>query len=192
MDNELLKEQELLNAITKAYDVKGNVIRKGRVEVFVKKELIPSVLLYVKEQKGYKHLSHVACIDWIEQGEFQLTFNIWSHADKIMLYVKTRIDRENPVMENLDGIWDQLNTYEREFREMFGIEFTGLVGEKEFILEDWDDMPPMRRDFDTVQYSKDHYYFRPGREDAKDVRKTLTDRTGEEIPDYATKYSREK
>jgi len=192
MDNEIIKEQELLDAIKKAYDVEGNVIRKSRIEVFVKKELIPSVLLYVKEQKGYHHLSHVACIDRIEEGEFQLVFNIWSHADKIMLYVKTRVKRDNPVMENLDGIWDQLNTYEREFREMFGIEFTGLVGDKEFVLEDWDDMPPMRRDFDTVQYSKDHFYFRPGREDAQDVRKVLTDRTGEEIPDYATKYSREK
>jgi len=192
MDNELIKEQELLKKLTAAYECNGNVIRKGRVEIFVKKDIIPSVLLYVKEQLNYKHLSHVACIDWIEQGEFQLTFNIWSHDEKIMLYVKTRIDRDNAVMENLDGIWDQLNTYEREFREMFGIEFTGLVGEKEFILEDWDDMPPMRRDFDTVQYSKDHYYFRPGREDAKDVRHTITERSGEHIPDYATKYSREK
>ncbi len=192
MDNELIKEQELLDAIIKAYNVKGNVIRKGRVEVFINKETIPSVLLYVKEQKGYHHLSHVACIDWIEQGEFQLTFNIWSHTDKILLYVKTRVDRDNAVMENLDGIWPQLNTYEREFRELFGIEFTGLVGDKEFVLEGWDDIPPMRRDFDTVQYSKDHYYFRPGREDAKDVRKVIADRSGEEIPDFATKYSREK
>jgi len=157
MDNEIIKEQELLNDIVKAYDVKGNVIRKGRVEVFVKKELIPSILLYVKEQKGYHHMSHLACADWIEQGEFQLTFNIWSHTDKILLYIKTRVDRDNAVMENLDGIWPQLNTYERELREMFGIEFTGLIGEKEFILEDWDEMPPMRRDFDTVQYSKDHF-----------------------------------
>lgn len=192
MDNEIIKEQELLNSIVKAYDVKGNVIRKGRVEVFVNKELIPSILLYVKEQKGYHHMSHLACIDWIEQGEFQLTFNIWSHTDKILLYIKTRVERDNAVMENLDGIWPQLNTYERELREMFGIEFTGLIGEKEFILEDWDEMPPMRRDFDTVQYSKDHFYFRPGREDAQDVRTTITERSGETIPDYAIKYSREK
>ena len=42
----------------------------------------------------------------------------------------------------------------------------------EFLLEGWNDMPPMRRDFDTVKYCEDTYDFRPGREhvDPKEVR----------------------
>ncbi len=191
MSNDLVLENEILNLIKSAFNAEGNVIKSRRVEVFVKKDQVSSVLLFAKEQRGYIHLSHSTCIDWIEEGEFELIYSILSPKDKIMLYVKTRIDRDNPVMENLDGIWHQLNTYEREMREMYGIEFPGLIGDKEFCLEDWDEIPPMRRDFDTVEFARKTFYQRPGREDAKDVRKTLTEQSGEKIPDFATKYSRE-
>ena len=87
-------------------------------------------------------------------------------------------------------IWRHANTYEREIREMFGIDFPGLVANKEFILEDWQDMPPMRRDFKTKEYVDDHYFERPGREDAQDVRETIADRSGEVIPEFAKKFSR--
>ena len=73
---------------------------------------------------------------------------------------------------------------------MFGIQFPGLVGRQELILEDWDDIPPMRRDFDTLQYVMENFEFRSGREDARDVRETIAKRTGEEIPEFAKKYSR--
>jgi NADH-quinone oxidoreductase subunit C len=101
------------------------------------------------------------------------------------------ISRENAEIDNIDMIWRQANTYEREIREMYGIQFNGLVGAQEFILEDWDNMPPMRRDFDTAQYIKEAYFNRPGREDAGNVREEIIKRSGEEIPDFAKKYSRD-
>jgi len=48
----------------------------------------------------------------------------------------------------------------------------------------------MRRDFDTEAYANETFFHRPGREDAQDVRETITKRSGEEIPDFAKKYSR--
>ena len=93
-------------------------------------------------------------------------------------------------MDNLDMIWRQANTYEREIKEMYGIEFPGLEAPKDFLLEDWTGMPPMRRDFDTASYAKDTFYNRPGREDARDVREEIARRSGEDIPDFAKKYSR--
>ena len=74
---------------------------------------------------------------------------------------------------------------------MYGITFNGLVGEEEFILEDWEGMPPMRRDFNTAEFVKDAFFERPGREDAQDVREAIIERSREEIPDFAKKYSRD-
>jgi len=162
----------------------------NRLDFTVKKETIPSVLMYFKENMGFRHLSHIAYVDWIEEGEFELVYILWSPADKVKLFVHTRIDRENPVMENIDMIWRQANTYEREIKEMLGIEFPGLVAPDEFILEDWEDIPPFRRDFDTLEYVNRTFWHRPGREDAQDVRETIAGRSGEEIPDFAQKYSR--
>lgn len=162
----------------------------NRVDVVIGKEKIPAILFYLKEQMKFIHLVHITCVDWIEENKFELIFIVWSPEKKIKVFVKTFLDRNNPVMENIDMIWRQANTYERELREMFGIEFEGLVAPKEFILEDWDDIPPMRRDFDTEAYAKKRFFERPGREDARDVRQTIAERTGEEIPEFAKKYSR--
>lgn len=190
---QLEREQAIADALKNVFpDLTSKVKRVRRVEASVNKKLTPSVLVHAKNVLGFKALSHISCVDWIEDDHFEMVYILWHPEQKIQLLIKTLISRENPVMENIDTIWRQANTYQREFREMFGIEFPGFVGEKEFILEDWDDMPPMRRDFDTKEFVKEAYFLRPGREDAKDVRSTIAERSKEEIPDYAKKYSREK
>ena len=184
----LLLEQLKNHFNDKIFDLK--VQRHRRVQLRTTTEQIEAVLLYLKEKLGYKHLSHLSCVDWIEENRFELVYILWHPGDKINVLVKIDVDRLNPVAPNIDYIWPQANTYERELREMFGIQFPGLVGREELILEDWDDIPPMRRDFDTLQYVMENFEFRSGREDARDVRETIAKRTGEEIPEFAKKYSR--
>jgi len=186
------KEQQIVDQLINTFqNLSGKVKRERRIEVSVSKKLIPSVLSYVKDQLSFTHMSHMSCVDWLEDEHFELIYILWSPEYKVQLLVKTLINRENPSIENVDMIWGQLNTYQREIREMFGIEFTGMEGRQEFILEDWDDMPPMRRDFDTAEFIKEAYFERPGRENAKNVRDEIAERSGEDIPDFAKKYSRD-
>jgi NADH-quinone oxidoreductase subunit C len=186
------KEQQIVDQLVNTFqNLSGKVKRERRIEVSVSKRLIPSVLSYVKDQLSFTHMSHMSCVDWLEDEHFELIYILWSPEYKVQLLVKTLINRENPSTENVDMIWGQLNTYQREIREMFGIEFTGMEGRQEFILEDWDDMPPMRRDFDTAEFIKEAYFERPGRENAKNVRDEIAERSGEDIPDFAKKYSRD-
>ncbi len=190
---ELVNENKLIDNLKAHFGDKisdARIQRSRRVIVCTTKENIEAVLLFMKEKLGYIHLSHMSCVDWIEENRFELVYILWHPQEKLNALVKIDIDRNNPVAPNIDYIWRQANTYEREIREMFGIEFDGLVGRRELILEDWDDMPPMRRDFDTLKYTLENFEFRPGREDAQDVRETIAKRTGEEIPEFAKKYSR--
>ncbi|OYT12650.1 MAG: NADH-quinone oxidoreductase subunit C [Bacteroidetes bacterium 4572_114] len=162
----------------------------NRLDFTVDKQCVPSILTYLKDRLGYIHLSHITCVDWLEENEFELIFIVWSPVEKMKVFVRTRIDRNNPVMTNIDMIWRQANTYERELREMYGVEFIGLEAPDEFLLEDWAGPPPMRRDFDTGVYADETFWHRPGREDALDVREEIIKRSREEIPDFAKKYSR--
>jgi len=188
---ELLLEK-IRDRIKVNFDLKDSKfnMNERRIDLYIDKKSISSILFYLKEQMGFKHLMHASVVDWLEEGELEVIFLLWAPKEKISVFVKTRLDRENAKMDNLDMIWPQLNTYEREFKEMYGIEFEGLEAPDEFILEDWDGPPPMRRDFDTAAFAKDVYSERTGREDAKDVRETIAKRSGEEIPDFAKKYSR--
>ncbi len=191
-DSNLHNEEKLLNLLRKKFLLKESTIKRAkRVEVKVEpKEIIP-ILLYAKENSGYTAFTHMSCVDWIEDGEFEVVYILWHPEEKINFFVKTRVPRDNGSLPNIDFIWRQANTYEREIREMFRIQFEGLVGRKEFILEDWEHLPPMRRDFDTAEFVKETYFHRPGREDAKDVREHVQERTDEELPDFAKKYSRD-
>ncbi len=187
-----MNEQELLKHLLEHFGDKitGNVKRDRRVEIFASTNNIEDILLYTKNSLGFIHLTHFSCVDWIEENEFELVYANLSPDSNITILTKVRVDRENPVAPNIDYIWRHANTHEREIREMYGIQFTGLVGEQDFALEDWIDLPPMRRDFDTLEFSKKTYFDRPGREDAKDVRETIRQRNDEDIPDFAKKYSR--
>jgi len=98
---DLVKENKLLDAVSQAFKIKGKVIRNRRVEVNADKNMVSSILLFAKKQLGYIHMAHMTCVDWIDQGEFELVYTIYSPIEKITLFVKTRIDRENPEMENM-------------------------------------------------------------------------------------------
>ena len=181
----------LKDKIIEVFEVETKETNENRLKLIADKKIVSSILLYLKTQLGFIHLNHISCVDWIEKNQFELVYIVWNPVTKKTVLVHTFIDRENPEMENIDTIWDQANTYEREMREMFGIEFPGLVGAKEFILEDWQEIPPMRRDFDSQKYAAETYQKRPGRENARSVREELMKRSGEELPDFAKKYSRD-
>ncbi len=165
------------------------VQRERRIIVELRSDLIPPFLSFAKEYLSFIHMAHYSCVDWLEENKFELVFMLWSYEEGVMLIVKTKIDREKPEFVTIKHLWPQAETYEREIHEMYGVDFKGNDRLGEFILEDWEDLPPMRRDFDTVKYAGEHYFTRPGREDAQDVRETIARHSGEEIPDFAKKYS---
>jgi NADH-quinone oxidoreductase subunit C len=192
MTDTLNKENKLLEVLKEEFKLlSGKVKRSRRVEVIIENEQIIPILLFAKERLNYIHFSHMSCVDWIEEGKFEIIYILWSPEEKINLLIKTKVAREDEDLPNIDFIWRQANTYEREIREMYGLPFDGLVGREEFILEDWDEIPPMRRDFITDEYVRETYFEREGREDAKDVREQILGRTDEKLPDFAKKYSRD-
>jgi NADH-quinone oxidoreductase subunit C len=191
MTMEELKKNTLQKITDHFNEVTVKEYAGNRVDITVPRKTVPAILFYLKDEMGYNHLSHISCVDWIEEKEFELVYILWSYTDKLKLFVHTRVDREKPVMDNIDMIWRQANTYEREIKEMYGIHFEGLQAPEEFLLEDWQGPPPMRRDFDTHAYAMKTFWDRQeARKDAQDVRETITKRTGEELPDVAKKYTR--
>jgi NADH-quinone oxidoreductase subunit C len=50
-----------------------------------------------------------------------------------------RIARDPASMDSIHGLWPTAATYQRELREMFGIDFPGSPGvDEDFILEGWE------------------------------------------------------
>jgi len=154
------------NALRARYDIGEPVFtREDLAFIESRKVDTPDVLAYLRDHQGYRHLCFITCVDRIEEDRFELVYMLRNHETKHDIGVKTFIDRENPVMESVHTFWAAAATYQRELREMFGIDFPGCPRvEENFALESWEGPPPMRRDFDTKKYSEETYFPRPGRE----------------------------
>ncbi|MGD2128186.1 MAG: NADH-quinone oxidoreductase subunit C [Lysobacterales bacterium] len=133
-----------------------------RIEV-PRPDIIP-LLSYLKTETPFVQLTHLSVVDWIETNEFELIYLVTAPSLLTTLMICIRIDREKAEAESVFNLWLQAETYEQEINEMYGIHFPGSPRQGiPFILEGWNDMPPMRRDFDTVEYCRRVHPERPGR-----------------------------
>jgi NADH-quinone oxidoreductase subunit C len=142
--------------------------QNGLAFVTVPSEQLRPLLLHLRDCESFTHLVLLTAVDWIEEGEFQLTYLLCNREAAQDFGVRVMIERPAEglaTMESIHDIWPTAETYQRELREMFGIDFPGSPRvDAEFILEGWIDKPPYRRDFDTLRFSEESFKHRPGRE----------------------------
>lgn len=136
-----------------------------QIAAVVKPDGIHGALAYLKN-KGFTQLCILTCIDWIEDSQFELVYILFSWTDGIHIQLRARIDREKPFFTTVTDIFPGARYYEREVHEFFGVEFCGNEDSyKPLFLELWDDIPPLRKDFDPQAYSDSKF---PMRENANE------------------------
>jgi NADH-quinone oxidoreductase subunit C len=93
--------------------------------------------------------------------------------------VELNIPRVESQLPTLLKLFPQAEVMERDLHEMYGIKFIGNPTLYDFALEDWQEIPPLRREFDTLKYVNEHFDFRKGREDNRDVKAEIKRRRAE-------------
>ncbi len=157
--------EKTLEHIEKAFAGTNRVTqRESWAFITVPKELAVEAVTWLRDRAGYRHLVLISAVDWIERDIFQLTYILHSNDTQADIGIRVEIEREEPAMHSIHHLWAQAPVYQRELKEMFGIDFPGSPRVNEpFILEGWKEIPPMRRDFDTRKYSEETYFPREGR-----------------------------
>ncbi len=139
---------------------------KNKFQAFIqiKKDSAVALISHLKMVEGYKHLSFFTAVDQIEKGVFELMYMLHNYNTNQDLCIVVHIDRIDAEMQSIHHLWPAIETYQRELREMFGINFPGSPRVMDnFCLEGWDNTPPMRREFDTKKFCEETFYERPGR-----------------------------
>ncbi len=157
--------KELTERLKKTFDITDVVYQRDNLTfATVDKDSALDIVAHCRDYEGFSHFVMLSCVDWIEDGKFQLTYLLNNPKERYDLGIRTMISRDNATMSSAHGLWRQISTYQRELKEMYGIDFPGSPRvDESFILEGWDDIPPMRREFDTKKYSEDTYFPRDGR-----------------------------
>ncbi len=135
---------------------KARINTGNHVLIQTHKSLVAGLLILLKN-KTFKHLAMISAVDFINQGEFELVYNVFSYEYKINAFVKCRIKRENANMESILEIWPHAQRYEQDIHEFFGINFTGNPDLSSLFLHNWLDIPPMRKDFNTREFTETLY-----------------------------------
>ena len=164
MVKEFIMNQTIEN-IKKQFNItKVDTQRDNLVYVTVEKDRLLSLLIFLRNNEGMKHFVLMTAVDFIEDDIFQLTYTLNNPDKKFDIGIRIKIDRTIASMESAHSLWPTIATYQREIFEMYGISFPGSPRiDEELMLEGWDEIPPGRRDFDTLKYAEDTFFPREGR-----------------------------
>ena len=154
----LPEEKKISKRIQSEFKVKGFSISKRRIWLTAQRENLLDLCFLVKEM-GFDHLSSISVTDWPDDGEFELTYHVWSYSKKILITIRVRVDRDKPEVHSTFPIWkENAGIHEREMHEMFGVVFEGNPDLSSLFLEDWEGPPPFRKDFDWRKYVREKCY----------------------------------
>lgn len=144
----------ILDDIKRNFDLLGSEFPDSRqLAIDIESHEVHSVLSYLKSI-GYTQMSLLTCIDLIEESKFELVYILLNWNNGVHIQVRAKISRENPVFRTITNIFPGAQYYERDVHEFFGVEFVGNeMSYKHLFLEMWDDIPPMRKDFDPQAYN---------------------------------------
>jgi NADH-quinone oxidoreductase subunit C len=155
----------MLERLSREFHVTDIIERKpGLTTLTVPKDMAETLIRELRDREGYTHLNFMTAIDYIERGLFTLVYMLHNYDTRSSLSVHVNIERDKAEMTSIHTLWAQAWTYQRELRELWGIRFPGSPRlDEDFCLEGWDEIPPMRREFDTVEYCERTYVSRDGR-----------------------------
>ncbi len=154
MTNSMSNTEFVTNLVESQYKViSTEVVDKYQVSFEVKKEDVHSLLTLLKTS-GWIQLSYLSAVDWPLDNEFEMVYIVFNWDKAVHIQIRTRLDRDTASINSILPIYPGCKYYEREAHEFFGIKFPGNPDhEKQLILEEWDDIPPLRKDFDPRAYS---------------------------------------
>ncbi|MEA3290727.1 MAG: NADH-quinone oxidoreductase subunit C [Pseudomonadota bacterium] len=136
-----------------------------RLRLDIDSDALPALLELLRGRASYVHLSAISCVDWIEDGEFELVYHLWSYETNSLVSAHTRILRNPGIYLSVYDLYQPAAFFERDIFEMFGVRFEGHPNLEKFILTEWDGPPPMRKDFDSEAYVNETFNWQEYRPD---------------------------
>lgn len=87
-------------------------------------------------------------VDWINENQMEVVYDFSRYDfDTCRVVVRTRVDRDNPVVPTITTIYAGASWHERETHEFFGIKFSGHPHLVPLLLPEDADFHPLLKDF---------------------------------------------
>lgn len=93
-------------------------------------------------------IESITGVDWIKENQLEIVYDFSRYDfDLCRVVIRTRVDRDNPVIPTITTIYDGANWHERETHDFFGIKFDGHPHLIPLLLPEDADFHPLLKDF---------------------------------------------
>ncbi|MDD5427756.1 MAG: NADH-quinone oxidoreductase subunit C [Candidatus Omnitrophica bacterium] len=143
------KEESLQGELIKNFrflDGKITVSRPRRMSAEVPPANFREVLEYAVDKLSFTMLCAITGLD--ETANLAFIYHI-AREDGIILNIKVAVDRNNPAIETITGLFPGADVYERELVDLLGAKVEGLAkGSRYPLTDDWPAGEyPLRKDW---------------------------------------------
>lgn len=117
------------------------------------KNILKSILEFLKKEGGYKFLMDLFAIDYLRLLEqnfnkrFKVVYNLYSYEKNHRIFTEIPIAEEEAELESVVDLWNSANWFEREVYDMFGIKFKNHPNLKRILMYDGFEGHPLRKDY---------------------------------------------
>jgi NADH-quinone oxidoreductase subunit C len=144
-------EENFLTTLKSKYPdlvTSSDALDRKKISVVTNAENLYNVALALRDDFGFTHPSACGAVDYPNENRMQLIYYIMNPRNKLLLFLRVDISRNDPHIKSLTPVWEAMSFHEREAREMFGIDFIGHPNPTTFLLPpDWKGGYPLRKDF---------------------------------------------
>ena len=139
----------LLKETLKNFDIEY-ADANGTPQLVIKKEDIVDAAKIIKTDENFRFdmlIDEFGVDKFTKVNRFEVIVNLWSEKFKERIFLKIKLDTENPEMPSLTEVWKAANYNERETFDMFGINFKGHPDLRRIYMPENFEYHPLRKDF---------------------------------------------
>jgi len=126
-------------------------VKEGKEVLFSTPENLIELMEFLNKDKEMM-FDTLLCVTGYDDKVIGSAYNLFSLEKVHYIEVRVEVDRENPVIPSVEGIWKAANWHEREAFDLFGINYEGHTDLRRILLpNDWEGYP-LRKDFVTPEF----------------------------------------
>jgi NADH-quinone oxidoreductase subunit C len=142
--------QTLVDGLTENFSDKLIEVYQSSGDTFVRVEAdsILEISEYLKEKQHFVFLCDVFGNDRYTSDErFEVVYNLMNLRTQTRVFIKVRVEEENPTLESVSSIWKAAGWNEREVYDMFGVRFENHPDLRRIFMPEDFEYFPMRKEF---------------------------------------------
>ncbi len=148
---------ELSDTLQKVVDGLTEDFSESLIEVYqssgdtfirVESESVLEICTYLKDKQHFSFLCDIIGTDRYTSDErFEVIYNLINLRTQTRVFLKVRVEEENPVLNSVFSVWKSANWMEREVYDMFGVKFENHPDMRRIFMPEDFEYFPLRKEF---------------------------------------------